>query len=408
MPSTTQGRLTDVTDEEGGHLHYTRTQHENGEIITEVLSAEGLLTRFVETTDPIGTYTRTITGPNGDQTVLSRSPDKLRVTEALACGTALAYQFDLDPEYRFKYVKSMTETTPAGRMRLTEVERTYQDTDADGVPDRVTASLSVNGRSTIVENRAIEGIKTITSPEGRTVTGEYDPATLLVQNLGIPGLFDTVYTYDDRGRRTAVRQNDRETVFAYDSMGFLSAMTDAENRTTTYDTDDPVGRVTGIHRPDGGTVRLDYDANGNMTVLTNPVDVSHTFDFNKVNLNSAYHAPISGSYSYFYDRDRRLKETRLPSGRTIRNVYDNDRLVGILTPEGNIDLTYHCGSQVASISMGTETIAYAYDGSHERHPNPSPAPLTKPWTIPMTTISTCHRSPMPAGPPASPLTTTGC
>ena len=50
------------------------------------------------------------------------------------------------------------------------------------------------------------------------------------------------------------------------------------------------------------------------------------------------------------------------SGYEIQNVYDKNRLVQIQTPEGNIDFTYICGMKVGSISKGTESISYAYDG----------------------------------------------
>ena len=99
-----------------------------------------------------------------------------------------------------------------------------------------------------------------------------------------------------------------------------------------------------------------------MTVLTNPLTMDHGFGFNKVNLNSSYQAPLSGSYSYVYDKDRRLKQTNFPSGNRIDNVYVNGRLDQIQTPEGNIDFTYVCGTKVESITKGTEGITYGYDG----------------------------------------------
>ena len=38
-------------------------------------------------------------------------------------------------------------------------------------------------------------------------------------------------------------------------------------------------------------------------------------------------------------------------------------MVQIQTPEGNIDYTYLCGTKVGSITNGTDTITYGYDGS---------------------------------------------
>jgi YD repeat-containing protein len=101
-----------------------------------------------------------------------------------------------------------------------------------------------------------------------------------------------------------------------------------------------------------------------MTLLTNPNSVDHGFDFNHVNRPSGYDTPLSGSYSYVYDGDRRLVETNFPSGKQIRNIYTETLLTQIQTPEGNIDLTYECGNNVGSITNAAgESIAYTYDGT---------------------------------------------
>ncbi|NNL80183.1 MAG: RHS repeat-associated core domain-containing protein [Flavobacteriaceae bacterium] len=120
--------------------------------------------------------------------------------------------------------------------------------------------------------------------------------------------------------------------------------------------------MTGVGRPDGSSLGFSYDGNGNTTVLTNPSSIQHGFGFNAVNLNSSYQTPISGTYSYVYDRDRRLTEINFPSGRQIRNIYDTTRLSRVQTPEGNIDYTYLCGTNVGSITKGTEVITFGYDG----------------------------------------------
>jgi hypothetical protein len=93
-----------------------------------------------------------------------------------------------------------------------------------------------------------------------------------------------------------------------------------------------------------------------MTVLTNPFSVNHGFRYNKINLQDTYQTPISGNYSYVYNKDRDLIQTHFPSGKHINNIYDKTRLIQIQTPEGNIDFTYLCGDKVESISSGTESI----------------------------------------------------
>ncbi|NIQ91130.1 MAG: RHS repeat-associated core domain-containing protein, partial [Deltaproteobacteria bacterium] len=236
------------------------------------------------------------------------------------------------------------------------------DNDGDDVPDVVTEKVTVNGKTTTVENNVPQARKTATSPVERVITTEYDPQTLLTTRLAIPGLLDTTYGYNTRGRLTQIATGSRITTFTYDSQGNVESITDPENHTTTY-TYDAVGRMTGINRPDGSSVAFSYDRNGNMTVLTNPASIAHRFGYNKVNLNSSYQTPLSGSYTYVYDRDRRLRQVNFPSGKQIENIYANGTLEQIQTPEGNIDLTYLCGNKVDTISKGLESITYGYDGS---------------------------------------------
>ena len=357
------GRLTDVFDDEGGHWNYSRQVYGNGDILIDVVTGEGNLTSYLDHTYSTGRYTSTITGPTGAETVFSQSADGLTVEKSLACGMELEFKYGLDPQYKFKYVKEMRESTPSALEKVTLREKTYQDTNADNSPDLITETVKVNGKTTTRQNNVVESQSTITSAQGRTVTALYDPDTLLTSSLSIPGLYDTTYGYDERGSLTSITTSTRETSFTYNAKGFLASITDPENHTTSY-TYDPVGRVTGINRPDTSTVGFTYDNNGNMTVLTNPASIDHGFGYNGVNLNSSYQTPVSSSYySYVYDKDRRLIQAKFPSGDQINNIYDKTQLVQIQTPEGNIDLTYLCSTKVGSIANGTDTITYEYDGS---------------------------------------------
>jgi len=355
------GRLTAALDEEGGHWQYAREAYPNGDIQTEILTAEGDLTTYLDHTYSTGAYTSTITDPTGAQTTYARSADGLAVNKNLPCGMKLAFKHGVDSEYKYQVVTGMWEDTPAGLERITLMNKTYQDTNSDKVPDRITETVTVNSKATALVTNTLAGTKGLTSPVGRSVTTYYDPNTLLTSRLTIPGLYDTTYGYDAKGRLAAIKTNTRQTDFTYNSQGFLESITDPENHTTWY-AYDAVGRMTSIARPDNSAIGFAYDTNGNMVVLATPTDVQHLFGYNKVNLNSVYQAPISGQYQYYYDRDRRLTRIHFPSGLQINNIYNNGRLAQIRTPEGNIDFSYYCGNMVSSITNGTETVAYGYDG----------------------------------------------
>ena len=355
------GRLTDATDDDGGHWHFTQTDQENGDILTEVLTGEGNLTTYLDHTYSTGEYISTITDPTGAQTLFNQSYDSFTVNKSLPCGMDLEFKYDLDSEYKLRFVKEMTETTPNGLARVTLREKNYEDTSADGLIDLITDTVTVNGKSTTVQNSVLDSQKTVTSPEGRTVTSNYDPANLLTNKISVPELYDTDYSYDAKGRVTSITINTRQTGFTYDSSGNLQTVTDPENHLTTYD-HDAVGRITAVYRPDASNLHFSYDDNGNMTLLTNPSDVDFGFGYNGVNLNDFYQTPLSGSYSYLYDADRRLIQTTFPSGKQIINNYDTIRLTQIQTPEGNIDYTYLCSTKIESITKGTQSITFGYDG----------------------------------------------
>ncbi|MBT8491410.1 MAG: hypothetical protein KJN62_10225, partial [Deltaproteobacteria bacterium] len=165
----------------------------------------------------------------------------------------LAFTYDLDPEYRFKYVSEMKETTPAFRQRVTERSKTYHDTNSDKIPDFIAETVTVNGKKTTLEHNIFQSTKIITSPEGRTVTSYYHPENLLTTRFAIPGLYDTNFGYDTRGRLTSLITDTRETSYSYNARGFLESVTDPENHTTTYSYD-PVGRITDVSRADGSSV----------------------------------------------------------------------------------------------------------------------------------------------------------
>jgi len=57
------GRLTDATDEQAGHWNYSRTENANDDILTEVFTAEGNLTSYLDYTDSTGAYSSIITDP---------------------------------------------------------------------------------------------------------------------------------------------------------------------------------------------------------------------------------------------------------------------------------------------------------------------------------------------------------
>ena len=134
-----------------------------------------------------------------------------------------------------------------------------------------------------------------------------------------------------------------------------------DSKTSTTHFDSPAG--WGEVRPDGASVSYSYDNNGNMTVLVNPNLVAHSFSYTANDQRKSYTTPISGGYSYLYDKDRRLSSVTYPSGQGIGNFYLDGNLDSTVTPEGTISYGYDCGGKLGSVTKGTESTSYTYDGS---------------------------------------------
>jgi len=72
--------------------------------------------------------------------------------------------------------------------------------------------------------------------------------------------------------------------------------------------------------------------------------------------------PLSGTYTYTYDKEKLLKTVSFPSGRQITMTYASGLLSATASPEGTTTYSYVCGRDVAGIARGSENLSYTYDG----------------------------------------------
>ena len=181
------GKLTDVTDEEGGHWQFARAAGEEGTVVYQTVTGEGNTTSYVDHVDDLGQYTSVISSPTGAQTLYSRSSDGLAVNKTLPCGMDLTFEYAADPEYGYKSVTEMHESTPAPLERVTLRQRSYEDTNQDDVPDLITETVTVNGKATTSVDNTLQGQEVTTSPEGRTVSANLRPGDTVDLQPADPG-----------------------------------------------------------------------------------------------------------------------------------------------------------------------------------------------------------------------------
>ena len=355
------GKVSDINDPEGGTWDYSRTVDTAGDVTTTVLTGEGNQTTYLDSKESTGASTSVKTVPDGSISTTSRLSDGITETSDLPCGMTLDMKYDLDSEYTYRYLKDITKTSPTGLAQSTTNSRSYQDTDADNIPDLITDTVDINGKSWTSVDNTLTGMITNTSPLGRVTTVEYNTTNLLTEETGVTGLLPLTFSYDTRGRLTGTTVGTRTTTRDYDSNGYLDYIITPDNKTYDY-TFDVMGRLTQEDRPDSTSIGYSYDNNGNMTVLVTPTNISHTFDYTGNDQRKDYNPPLSGSYLYVYDKERKLKSLTFPSTGQILNTYTNGLLTNTLTPGSSIDFTYDCTSLLSGASMGSETVAYTYDG----------------------------------------------
>jgi RHS repeat-associated protein len=356
------GRITDVLDPVGGHWTYDQWMDPDGNITSTLQTAEGNVTTHVDLSEVSGATSSSTFAPNGSVSTTDTSTDGLTSTTQTSCGMEISATRGLDLKYLFEVTESSAVIMPSGLSVTSSSDRVYSDSDVDGIDDTVTDTVTVNGKTTTVANNTLTGTLTTTSPEGRQAVSTYDTHTQLTSKVSTPGLFDTDFVYDARGRLETTTVGTRTTTFAYDTNGHMDYVITSDNKTFDY-TYDQMGRLIGESRPDNTQVSYGHDDNGNLTVIINPRNISHGFTYTDVDQRETYDTPASGSYSYSYDQDRRLKSVTYPSGQQVNNIWADGELTLTSTPEGAVSYSYDCGGKLKSVTKSGEGVSYTYDGS---------------------------------------------
>ena len=238
----------------------------------------------------------------------------------------------------------------------------------------LTATDTIDGRTTIATYTAATKVFATTTPEGRTSSSTVDSLGRLVSDQ-FSGLDPTSFTYDSRGRMATVTQGSgpsaRTATFTFNPEGFVQSLTDAIGRTTHF-TYDAAGRVVSKTFPDTRVATFSYDAAGNMVSAAPPGRPAHTFAYSDRNEPTVLTPPpVSGSgpTSYDHNLDKQVTTTVRPDGRTITLGYDaSGRLSTRTLATNNIATStdtrsYDAAGRLARIAS-TSGVAtdYAYDG----------------------------------------------
>lgn len=361
----TNGRVDQTLDQEGGVWDYFNQRATGGDKLYGYTTAENNRYQSLLSTLDNGDINKVTTLFDGTQLIDLNQADDLKQT-LQSCAVTTVIDKVIDIKTKKPIPSKITVTQPSGLKNVTQLSKTYGQDGADTTQQTLTVNL--NGKISSVFTNALTGVTTATSAENRTTTLNVDPVTSLLQSSQTPGLLDTTYTYDNRGRQKSITTGARSTTYTYDpvSKGEVTFITAVDGKVTEFEYD-TLGRVKAIIYPDTRRTENIYDNNGNLKTLVIPTPANHDFTYNSVNKLKTESTPkdnvITEVTQYDYDLERNLKQITLPSGKTITNTYVNGLLDFSTTPEGIIYYDYTCNEKVSSITEGSERINYTYDGN---------------------------------------------
>jgi len=371
------GRLSQDLDAGGGGWTITATERTTG-YTTAMTTGEGHTTQFAVDYLSTGERRHTNTYPDGSVQTRLFNPNNYQETVTAPDGTVTTTLKSPDPRFgMLAPLSASTVTTSSGLTATITRQRNAVLANANDLLSltTLTETATINGKTATSTYNASTQTITHTSPAGRTATTTLNAQSRPVKQA-IPGLADVDLSYDSRGRLSGTTQgagsDTRTATLAYydsgASQGYLHTVTDALNRTISYDYD-LAGRVTQQTLPDGRAIAYGYDAKGNLTSLTPPGRPAHLFDYTAVDQTQDYTPPAVNTNDpatrYSYNKDKQLELITRPDGQTLDFIYDSaGRLKTLSAPHGDTGYAYDSAGRLQSLSApGSIALSYNYDGS---------------------------------------------
>ena len=257
-------------------------------------------------------------------------------------------------------------------------QRIHYRYTASGKLKRITTP---DGGTITLDYDAADRAVGITGPDGRRIEDEIDSEGHLVQRnlLGPDGqlIQSLSHLYDARGRLQSTRRNGGLVrQYDYDPQGRLTALTNSEEGITRLDYG-PLGQLQHLIAPDQSRLTLHYDDKGQPGGLTDPRNNTTRQlrdDFGNLVRQSN---PDTGAVSYRHDAAGNVIQKTDARGRVTHYRYDAaNRLIEERGPDGTTTLAYDPQSgQLARIEtrdptgkpVSSETFEYNTEGRLTAH-----------------------------------------
>lgn len=347
----------------------------------------------ITSSDGAGCSSCTTRGTNSNQ--YDGNGNLLWSTDAL--GHTVSYQYDSSNNLIAQYVRLDANTVAKTSYTYNSLGQVLTVKDALGntttntydthgnlltittpKPDSNTAaSVTTFGYDTKGE------LTTITDPLNHVTTIAYNPVGL-IQSITDANNKVTSYEYDSRGNRTAVvdalqnrttfdydagnrltkitYSDTTTTQFGYDSRGRRTSVTDQNNKVTQYAYDD-ADRLTSVTDAALHVTQYGYDTENNLTSITDANNHTTTFGYDDYGRVNLTTFPSTYTESYAYDAIGNLTSKTDRKNQTITYVYDAlNRLSRKIYPDSSeVDYVYDLVGKIQRVNDPTGTYAFAYD-----------------------------------------------
>lgn len=257
--------------------------------------------------------------------------------------------------------------------------------DAQGRTTNVRTFPNGNAADTAYTYDAQGLLTTVTKPDGVAAKFEYDSARRLIKSSGAnpatPGgseQEERLYTYDLMGSST--KTEDRWLTGHFETQctwwktieGMQECMREEDVWVPSYTTTrsnyadyDELGRTRTSRGSNGQSNRYTYDANGNISTVTDALNRSTTLTYDALDRVIQSKDPLNGLTRYEYDAGDRLTKVTDPRGLVTSYVYDGfGQLWAQYSPDtGTTQFQYNAAGQRTLMTRhdGSQ-LAYQYDG----------------------------------------------
>lgn len=379
------GDLTKFTDANGAQTSFSYDNSNNLTTVTDPLGRQtdftynstGQVTKIVRVTDSSAGTGATwsfayynaqtnVSDPNGnitlylynanDQVTQITDPEGHTQTYNWTANNQISQQSEPSggtTNFSYNSSNDLTkEKDPSGSSSTMQ----YQDPNN---PYEVTSNTDQEGNQTNYTYTSQGLLSSVEDALGNKTTYSYNSSGSLT-SVTDPNNNNTTYTYNNQGllSQTTYPSPLGITSFTYNSSNRIASETDGNGNTTSY-TYDGLGDITQISYADGSSVTYQYDADGNLSSMTDG----------------------SGTTTYQYDALNDLVQETLPNGQTIKYTWDgNGNMLSKTDQGGPTTYKYSPDNQVTSVTDpngATTTLSYDNNGNEVKVEYPNGVTETK-------------------------------